>query len=319
MKKARENWIDQIKILACILVALEHFFQSMCTAGILDAGLVYQWFNRTIYYFHVPLFFICSGYVYQKYSKVNSSIEWGKNALKKLIALGVPYFVFSVITWVMKIVFSGDVNSNVHSLAYDLLVHPMSPYWYLFSIFFIFLITPTFTNKKNCCLTLVLAFLLKILSEMLDYYALKIIIGNQIWFVVGMSVCYFDFTETAKKYKLWAYILAGAFLFLSIWELEHLSFLMGLLACGAILILFVNVCDIPSTLAEYTMPIFLMHTIFAAGVRVVLLKIGIDTPIIHIIMGLGASFIGPIIAAELMKKLKLDILYQPSKYIRIKK
>lgn len=319
MKDTRGNWIDHIKVFACILVALGHFFQSMCAAGILPSNAIYQWFQRTIYYFHVPLFFICSGYLYQKYSQVNSFAEWKNNALKKLISLGVPYFVFSLVTWGMKTIFSGNVNSEVHGLGYDLFVHPMSPYWYLFAIFFIFLITPTFKSKKACYITAIVAMLLKLLSQVVDSYALKIVIANQIWFVIGMTVCKFDFAEVARKYKLWAYSAVGLFLLLSIWNLESLSFLMGLLACGAVLTLFAGGCNRPSALAEYTMPVFLMHTIFAAGVRAVLLKLGVDTPTIHIALGLVASFVGPIVAAEAMKKLKLDILYRPSKYIKINK
>ena len=67
--KTREKWVDDIKVIACILVVLGHFFQSMTKASIMPENDLYKWFNTTIYYFHVPLFFICSGYLYQKYSK----------------------------------------------------------------------------------------------------------------------------------------------------------------------------------------------------------------------------------------------------------
>ena len=70
--KTREKWVDDVKVIACILVVLGHFFQSMVKASIMPENDLYKWFNITIYYFHVPLFFICSGYLYQKYSKVNS-------------------------------------------------------------------------------------------------------------------------------------------------------------------------------------------------------------------------------------------------------
>ena len=317
MKNARENWIDHVKVLACILVALGHFFQSMCTAGILNAGGFYQWFIRMIYYFHVPLFFICSGYVYQKYSKVYSFAEWRYNVLKKMISLGIPYFVFSLITWGMKHLFSGDVNSVVHGLGYDLFVHPMSPYWYLFALFFIFIITRTFDDKRTCYRTLAVAIILKAVSEVVGIYTIKIVAANQIWFVIGMTMCVFDFTEVAKRYKLVGYFLTGLFLLLSIWDWEFLSFAMGLIACSAVTILYANTFGKTSALAKYTMPVFLMHTIFAAGMRVVLLKLDITLPIIHIALGLGASFVGPIIAAEIMKKFKLDILYYPGKFIKI--
>ncbi len=81
--RTREKWVDDVKVIACILVVLGHFFQSMTKSNILPENGLYQWFNTTIYYFHVPLFFICSGYLYQKYSKVNSVGSWCKNVAKK--------------------------------------------------------------------------------------------------------------------------------------------------------------------------------------------------------------------------------------------
>lgn len=115
-KGQREIWVDNVKVVACILVVLGHFFQSMTQSGVLPANDLYQWFNQTIYYFHVPLFFICSGYLYQKLSKVNDIHSWSKNVLKKLIVLGVPYFTFSLATWILKTLFSTSVNREIGGL-----------------------------------------------------------------------------------------------------------------------------------------------------------------------------------------------------------
>ncbi|MEE0919138.1 MAG: acyltransferase family protein, partial [Lachnospiraceae bacterium] len=109
--KNREIWIDNTKVIACILVVLGHFFQSMTKSNIVESNDILLWFDKTIYYFHVPLFFICSGYLYQQYSKVNSSGEWSKNIFKKIIALGIPYFTFSFATWLLKVLFPGGVNT----------------------------------------------------------------------------------------------------------------------------------------------------------------------------------------------------------------
>lgn len=84
--RTREKWVDDVKVIACILVVLGHFFQSMTKANILPENNLYGWFNTTIYYFHVPLFFICSGYLYQKYGKVNSAGSWCKNVAKKSVS-----------------------------------------------------------------------------------------------------------------------------------------------------------------------------------------------------------------------------------------
>ena len=67
----RDIWVDNVKVIACILVVLGHFFQSMVKSNLMVGTFAYNYFEDTIYYFHVPLFFICSGYLYQKYSSVN--------------------------------------------------------------------------------------------------------------------------------------------------------------------------------------------------------------------------------------------------------
>ena len=133
--RTREKWVDDVKVIACILVVLGHFFQSMTKANILPENDLYKWFNTTIYYFHVPLFFICSGYLYQKYSKVNDFKSWKKNVAKKALALGVPYVTFSTATWVLKTVFSSSVNDQIGGLGDTLLFHllPIGIYMHCFS------------------------------------------------------------------------------------------------------------------------------------------------------------------------------------------
>ena len=162
--RTREKWIDDVKVIACILVVLGHFFQSMTKANILPENNLYGWFNTTIYYFHVPLFFICSGYLYQKYSKVNSVDSWRRNVAKKVLALGVTYVTFSTATWVLKKAFSSSVNNQIGGLGDTLLFHPASPYWYLYALFFIFLLTPTFKSVKMAVGGLVVAIAMKTIA-----------------------------------------------------------------------------------------------------------------------------------------------------------
>lgn len=100
-----------------------------------------------------------------------------------------------------------------------------------------------------------------------------------------------------------------------------LSFAMGLLACIAVIVLVINYeCMFSSGmdfLARYTMPIYLMHTLFAAPLRSVLMKIGIENMVIHVVLGLGFSFVGPIVATWIMKKTKcLEFILYPNKFIR---
>ena len=67
------------------------------------------------------------------------------------------------------------------------------------------------------------------------------------------------------------------------------------------------------------MPIFLMHTLFAAPLRTLLFKFGIENAVIHVTLGIAISFAGPIIAAVIMEKSKwLEFFLYPGKFIKIK-
>lgn len=327
--RTREKWVDGVKVIACILVVLGHFFQSMTKANILPENDLYEWFNTTIYYFHVPLFFICSGYLYQKYSKINSVGSWYRNVAKKVLALGVPYATFTTATWVLKKVFSSSVNDQIGGLGETLFFHPTAPYWYLYALFFIFLVTPTFNSVKAAAVGLVVALAAKglILTGGGGYsiYAVSTVLSNEIWFVLGMSICAFNVQLKGRKVQ--GMICGVLFIILSIMvytaeiSSSAVSFIMGLLACVAVIMMVAGFEEKLGRgmefIAKYTMPIFLMHTLFAAPMRSVLLKLGITNAVAHIVLGVGISFAGPIIVAWIMKKTKwLEFFLYPNKIIK---
>ena len=325
--KTREKWVDDVKVIACILVVLGHFFQSMTKANILSENDLYKWFNTTIYYFHVPLFFICSGYLYQKYSKVNSVSSWYRNVEKKVLALGVPYATFTTATWVLKKLFSSSVNDQIGGLGETLFLHPTAPYWYLYALFFIFLVTPTFSSVKAAAVGFVVAIVAKgliLTGGGYGVYAVSTVLSNEIWFALGMSICAFNVQLKGRKVQ--GMICGVLFIILSIMvytaeiSSSAVSFVMGLLACMAVIMMVAGFEEKfgrgMEFIAKYTMPIFLMHTLFAAPIRSVLIKIGIESAVIHVVLGLVISFAGPIIAAWIMKKTKwLEFFLYPNKFI----
>ena len=323
--RTREKWVDDVKVIACILVVLGHFFQSMTKANILPENDLYQWFNTTIYYFHVPLFFICSGYLYQKYSKVNSVSGWCRNVAKKAVALGVPYVTFTTATWVLKKVFSSSVNDQIGGLGDTLFLHPTAPYWYLYALFFIFLVTPTFSSMKAAAVGLIVALVAKVLiltGGGYSVYAVSTVLSNEIWFVLGMSICTFNVQLKGKRVQGTIFGLLFIILSIVVYTAEIsgsvISFAMGLLACIAVILMVASFWEKfgrgMDFLARYTMPIFLMHTLFAAPMRSILMKIGIENAVVHVVLGLGISFTGPIVAAWIMKKTKwLEFFLYPNK------
>ena len=333
MPKQRENWVDIVKLFACFLVVSGHFFQSMTAGEIIEETILTRWFDQTIYYFHVPLFFICSGYLFQKYTKVESFGQWKNNAFKKFVSLGVPYFFFSSVTWLLKVLFSGAVNNKADGFLTSIFISPISPYWYLYALFFLFVITPTITNTKMNIVVLAVAVVMKLLSFLpieVNIYALSTVLDNEIWFVIGMTFCSFRLTDKIdyKKTNFVIGLLGLAFISFSFvlccFSIHNaaISFIMGILGCTVTVLIALEIQNknitvrINDRLAKYTLPVFLMHTIFAAALRSILLKIGITSDIIHILSGLLISFSGPMIAFYVMNKIKyVDFIISPYKYI----
>jgi len=330
----RELWPDRIKLFACILVAVGHFFMSMTSSGILAETLLCTWFVTTIYYFHVPLFFICSGYLYQKGSSINTFSAWKNNIIKKAIILGIPYFAFSMVTWGLKAIFASSVNNQNSGFLETLFLSPASPYWYLYVLFFVFAVTPTFANKKVAYIGVACALIMKaariIFAEYSWPYIVSKIAENEIWFVSGIALSVWELPLRWRSQKcvraahlcgMFFLVCSVAIMFMDI-KAGMVSFLMGIIGCLAVVLAAFNQSDNGTMrkhvafLSQYTMPVFLMHTIFAAGTRAVLLKMGIDDPLVHIVLGLTASFTGPIAATEIMKWMKIDFLIYPGKLLR---
>lgn len=156
-------------------------------------------------------------------------------------------------------------------------------------------------------------------------YAVSTVLSNEIWFVLGMSICAFNVQLKGRKVQ--GMICGVLFIILSImvYTVEISSsavyFVMGVLACVAVIMMVEGFEEKfgrdMEFIAKYTMPIFLMHTLFAAPLRLVLIKIGIESAVIHVVLGLVISFAGPIIAAWIMKKSKwLEFFLYPNKFIR---
>lgn len=331
MKKSkRAVWIDNIKVIAMMLVVLCHFSQSMIEANIIDRSSLLVFFNEFSYLFHVQLFFMCSGWLFQKYTNYKSVKDYGKNITKKFIALGVPFFFFVSASHLLKTLFSSYVNNQSESLLTEFFVTPMPPYWFLYVLFLIFLITPTVKNKKQSTAlftaSIILCIAINIISADFNViYPIKQTLTYWIWFVFGVFICKTDLKKFRSPYSL---ILFAAALIAEIFNFKFsggsfaVNLIISFLACSGITG-FISWAyrsnkqtRIMGFFAKYTMPIYLMHTIFAAGIRSVLFKIGINNSFLHIAAGLAATFLGPIIAAVIMEKIHLDFLIYPLKYIK---
>lgn len=120
--KERLDYLDLSKGLAIILVVLGH----------IDLGdnPLCIW----IYSFHLPLFFIASGVL------IAYKGEWIKKSFLqiakiKALQLLYPYFTFSIIALLWRLVYSGDYKSIIHIIFTTISFDGYSTLWFLPSLF----------------------------------------------------------------------------------------------------------------------------------------------------------------------------------------
>lgn len=124
-----------------------------------------------------------------------------------------------------------------------------------------------------------------------------------------MSICVFNVRIWRKKLRgtVIGLLFLGLSIAVYITDVQSLvvSFVLGLMACTAVIFLMVayerKSGKAIRFLVKYTMPISLMHTLFATPMSSILLKVGITNAVIQVVLGLGISFVGLIVAAWIMK------------------
>ena len=326
--KHRESWPDYLRAFACILVTLGHLLMSFQDAHIIQQGKAVSIFVELIYCFHVHIFFFCSGYLFQ--SRTHKSLKEIRNyKIEKSINYLILYVVFSGVTYAIKLIFSSNVNTAVEYTFFDtLLNHPINQMWYLYAISAIYLFAYPIQRGKTENIVICIALLIKVIANGNSTIQVPVnyLLQNMIWFVMGQVFAY-------RKIKLNKSVsFSATFLFVMIFAIRSifavdsnllntvLTFLGIVASTGVVIDLTKNTVTITGPMkyiSKYMLQIYLLHTICAAGIRIILLKVGITHIAPHFVVGMVFSFIMPIICAMVAERIKfLNIFFFPIKSIK---
>lgn len=322
--KNREKWPDNIKTIACILVVLGHIIQSFQKAKIINYDGFLSYINWFIYLFHMPVFMCVSGYLYSKYTHIENKDDYIEFIKKKFINLIIPYIIFYLIYIILNVTFSSSVNTKmgINELI-GIINNPIPPYWYLYALLSLFLIVPILEklfkhNRKNI---FILMLFLKIISIFYTcpIYAIKSVLEWGIYFYLGAVIDDKIFISKNNYQITILYVLLATIYY---WiglplNYEIKSIINIIFGISGTLIMINNFYNIKDNkffeiVKKHTMPIFLLHTIFAAGARIVLIKMNIDSYIIHMIIGMMFGIGGPILIGIMCDKTKYaNMLFYP--------
>lgn len=134
-RQTRIAYIDSIKAFGIILVVLGH-----------TNGLPTE-ISKHIYSFHMPLFFIISGLLYNKIKY--DSLSWKSILIKKTKSYLIPYLVLSLINLLFQIIWKLIITKELITFAYcikmlrgillcisvDMNMPMCSPLWFLIALF----------------------------------------------------------------------------------------------------------------------------------------------------------------------------------------
>jgi fucose 4-O-acetylase-like acetyltransferase len=348
--KERELWLEYAKGIGIFLVVMGHVNLGFLQANMFKSSqLIMKYIHFFIYSFHMPLFFIISGYLYSKTWNVHNLTDYKRNITKKVINLGIPYIIFSIFQGLIKIIMSSSVNSEIS--IEDIIKIPFKPinqFWYVYALIGIFAVISLIdvVIKNNIAVFLIaILFMICKLYLKTNIPIIDLTMYYSFYFYIGKLLCVYK-SILEKKAFLYISILLYSILCLGVLmnkgvvymnniftyssnnkALESginlwimISVIMALLASYAVI--YLSKClknRFIAYLGKNSFQIYLLHIIFASGIRIVLMKLHVTNILAHYVVGIGLGVIMPLLIYSVISKIKfLDFLFFPYKNIKSK-
>ncbi len=282
--KSRLSWIDIAKGLAIILVVYGHCLRGLTTAGIISSNAPIQITDYIIYTTHMPLFFVASGLFFARSYERSSGQFWRM----RLLTIVYPYFLWSVIQGVVQIVLSGSGATN-RGMDWERLTSilwwPISPFWFLYALFFSNLLAVMLVRIKPEVITL-LALVAFLSSYYLAGQVIQDVTYGFLYFSLGMVLSKRDYTSQVPASWLHTGALVLTFIAVAILSytsgiperLPVIAAMVGIAAfasLGSFLERSAGSTWIAKTLklcGQCSMGIFVLHILVLGFVRTVLVK-----------------------------------------------
>ena len=311
----RNVLVDRLKGYACFLVVFGHVIMGVRLAGV-EMPTIFHATETFIWSFHVSLFLFLSGQVYALTGGWKSKKTRLGFIKHKAITLGVPYIIFSVVYIAINSFVGGANNQASYSDILFIWKTPIAQYWFIYALFFLFAIWALLGKFKNYQITLgivAIAYLVPLLGGGFGFF--EVVMYSALAFGLGTCIKISTVDKGHWIYRV-AFIAAHIVLCAVLIKLDIIGVLgvkeavmvIGIYAS----ILFISLISKYGLIArfldfmnKYSFQTYLLHTIFTAGIRVVLIKVGVTEWYIHVIAGCVFGIVCSVAVSKICEKIPL--------------
>lgn len=161
------NEITVARGIGILLVVLGHALKQTGESGVLDGMLI-----DIIYSFHMPLFFVLSGFVSVKILEYSTVKEYTKYIKNRAIRLLIPYFVMGILYMPLKYIMNSfAINKYDFSQSWKLILgdNPNTTMWFLYTLFWVSVIALVLLRRSVLLPMLVISAVLSCAAYMFNW------------------------------------------------------------------------------------------------------------------------------------------------------
>ncbi len=308
----RMVWVDAAKGVGIILVCFGHVWRGLDNGGLLANAALFRAVDVAIYLFHMPLFFILSGVLFQK------SVE--RKGIARSAALRIETLIYPLILWAYVfaafLYLAASVTSRPPLSGWEIATFPFPPkdiFWFVWALFLVQIVSLPLTRLGTGALATVLVAAIALVfatTEHEIHSTVQPAIRHLPYFLVGMIWGRLLAQPPHDRPKAaMAGLAVAAFLGAEAWILAHPQMLPtawgfvggGIAAAAVCYVAFALARFLPARVAaglEFlggaAMAIYLTHIFFLSATRLVLVKLGIASAPVHLLVGTAATLLGPL-------------------------
>lgn len=323
--RQRVDWVDYAKGIGIFLVVVGHVLRGLDGDAMLEGRTWFPVVDNWIYAFHMPLFFFLSGLFATRAVRESPSTF----LVKRLKGVAYPYFVWILIIGVTRSVAYDGVDAGVSFLTgyWRILFDPYDIFWFLYALFLISVVYYGMRKMGlSALVSLAVLVVLNLVFEIADldlawrpanyfclyapYFAVGALFMDKGW------AARLNEMPTVLKSSLVAFGLG----LLLVWSLRDAlvagspvlwAASLGIVAVILIALQFQTLGspDFVRRWGNLSLQIYVAHTLVGAVVRLALVKMGVESVVLHVVAGVILGLYIPILIYEVGNRIGFPYLY----------